>query len=539
MAAHGLDPGSTADRKAEVCDQCEARAGTLRRSFNFGGPSLDELIEPSDQAAVEEALASLQPGTIADISIDGVPVGKLALYQLLLRHKRIDLRLSEREWRDYLEELRSTLYAGYAARKLLDRERPDRVLVYNALYSVTRVCCQLAERRGIPQYFMHAGGNLSCRLQTMLLGRGDTFTFMPHVVSQWQRFSGLPCTPRSFSLVADHYIELLRGRSVFVYSSVREGAADLRVRFGIQENQKLLVAALGSYDEEVAAEMIGARQHRTPILFSTQVEWLRAVLEFVAQRPDLFLLVRVHPREFPNRRDPAKSQHARLLEEVLRELPSNARVNWPDDGVSMYDLANEADVVLTSWSSVGKEMSLFGLPVVLYSRELVFYPSDLGFVGTTRPSYFAAIDEALASGWSSERARAAFRWGALEFIRATIFIGDSYPELEHPTRTVYSKVRDRIWRRFDPFFKERADCRRRRPRLRAATQIAAIVESGKASVLELPDCEIGEHGSLDEETRALKRELIRLGQALCPTERARRESRLYQAMISFADRVEP
>lgn len=534
MGAHGLEPSSPAARRARVCGECESRAGILREAFGFRGPELDDLVGPAEKAAVEQALAGLKRGEIPALELEGVPVAKFALYQLMLRRKRIDLEFSDAEWEDYLVELRNTLYAGHATIRLLDAERPDRVLVYNALYSVNRVCCKLAERRGITHYYMHAGGNLANRLQTLLLGRGDTFTFMPHVVSQWPRFADTPCTPRLLSLVTDHYIELVRGRSVFVYSSPGSGAADLRQQFGVGSEQRLLVAAMAGYDEEVAAEMVGARKHHTPPLFTSQFEWIRALLEFVQGRPDLFLLIRVHPREFPNRRERVKSQHARLLEEALRDLPPNARVNWPDDGVSMYDLANEADAVLTSWSSVGKEMCLLGLPVVLSSRELVFYPPELAYVGTTREQYFHAIEEALAAGWNAERARAAFRWAALEFIRATIFVGDSYPELEHPARPLHRKVVDRLRRHIDPFFKERADCRRRRARLGAAGQVTSLIESGRESVLELMDPAAVERATLAEETRALKREFARLADALCPTEDARRRSRLYRSITGFA-----
>jgi hypothetical protein len=534
MGAHGLEPSSPEARKKPICGECEARAGILREAFGFRGPRLNELVGPVEAAAVEQALAGVRRGEMPSLELEGVPVARFALYQLMLRRKRIDFELSDAEWEDYLVELRNTLYAGHAAIKLLDAERPDRVLVYNALYSVNRVCCKLAERRGIPHYFMHAGGNLANRLQTLLLGRGDTFTFMPHVVGQWPRFADIPCTRRLLSLVADHYLELLRGRSVFAYSSAGDGGGNVRERFGVRAGQRLLLAAMASYDEEVAAEVIGAREHSTSPLFPTQVEWIRALLEFVQSRPDLFLLVRVHPREFPNRRDPAKSQHARLLEQALRDLPPNARVNWPDEGVSMYDLAHEADVVLTSWSSVGKEMCLFGLPVVLYSRELVFYPTELAYVGTTKEQYFGAIEEALASGWSAERSRAAFRWGAMEFIRATIFVGDSYPELENPSRPLHRKVIDRLRRRVDPFYKERADCRRRSARLGASAEVAALIESGRASILELTDLAAVERAVPEEESRGHRHELARLANALCPTEDGRRRSRLHRSMMSYA-----
>jgi hypothetical protein len=535
MSAHQVAPDAPDSDKQRICDGCDARKHILREQFGFRGYDLSELISPEDERHAEEIAGRMTLDSIMTLEVEGILVGRLALYQLMLRRKRIDLDLSEQEWSEYLIELRNTLYALYASLKLLDRERPDRVVVYNAMYSVNRVCCRLAEQRGIPHYFMHAGGNLSHRLQTLMFGRGDTFAYMPHCVEVFAKFAHLPCTGHLLSLVTNHYLELLRGRSAFVYSSRKSGEMfDARARFGAKPSQKLLLVTMGSYDEEVAAEIVGARQYRSTPLFPTQIEWVRALFEFVKDRPDLFLLIRVHPREFPNRREGAKSQHAALLEEALRALPQNSAVNWPADEVSLYDLADQTDVVLNSWSSAGKEMTLLGLPVVLYSRELASYPSELNYVGTTREEYFACIERAMADGWSGERIRQAYRWTAFEFARATVYLGDSYQELEHPVRSLYVKVLERVWRSINPFFRERRDCRRRRPELGVAPLIHRLIETGARSPLELLDPASVEQTDLAEETRCLGRELRRLAEALYPDPETRRTSRLFPLLDSFS-----
>jgi hypothetical protein len=535
MSAQGLVPGAPANARQKVCAQCNQNDRIVRDEFAFKGPRLNELVGPGEKQEAQSILAHMTRDGIPTLERDGVFLGRLALYQLMLRRKLMTLHLNDTEWEEYLVELRNTLYAWQAGRKLLDQERPDRVMVYNGLYSVNRAVCKLAEQRGVPTYFMHAGGNLSNRLQTLMIGRGDTFRFMPHVVSQWPRFAHVPCTAKTLSLVTDHYLELLRGKSVFVYSKTKSAKRfDARAHFGVGPGQKLLVATMGSYDEEVAAEVVGASSHRSVPLFPTQADWIKAVVAFVATRKDLFLIIRIHPREFPNRRDQALSQHARFLQESLQDLPSNAAVNWPTDGLSLYDLAEDTDVFLNSWSSVGKEMSMLGIPVVVYSDELILYPSDLNYLGTTQETYFSAIDKALADGWSSERIRQAYRWGVLEFVRACVFLGDSYPEVEHSVRSLPVKIIDRLLRYVDPYFKQRADCRKRLPQLSAAAQVRKLIESGSDSVLE--DLENGsiEQVGLAEETLALRSELERLMKVLYPSQELRTGSRLYARLSNFA-----
>ena len=132
---------------------------------------------------------------------------------------------------------------------------------------------------------------------------------------------------------------------------------------------------------------------------------IRALIGYVEGKENLALIIRVHPREFPNKREGVLSEHARILQAVLAGLPPNVKVNWPTDHVSLYDLANIADVFANGWSTAGKEMAWLGLPVVLYSNDLTLYPPSLNYVGTTKPEYFRQIEQALNDGWDPERIR--------------------------------------------------------------------------------------------------------------------------------------
>jgi hypothetical protein len=207
-----------------------------------------------------------------------------------------------------------------------------------------------------------------------------------------------------------------------------------------------------------------------------------------------------------------KSEHARLLEEAFEELPRNAVVNWPADGVSLYDLAEIADVFLNAWSAAGKEMSLLGLPVVLFSAQQQVYPPDLNYVGSSAHDYFAKIEQALAEGWSTERMRATYRWYALEYERATIDIRESFPQSLARRDAQPRRLLDRILTRISVRLKWRMDCLLRR-RLAAGGLINQIIAEGHDSLLDVCDwtsCGV----SLEQETRALRHQVGRLLRAL-------------------------
>ena len=512
MMAESLTWDSSAAAKAKVCNACNARKKIIGMNFNFRSYDIAGQISHSEKSAVTAAVARLKPEDLLDFTHGGIEAGRYALYSLLIGRKKSSLSFSEPEWSEYRIHLANTLTAVEACQKILDREAPDIVVIYNSLYSVNRVCMELAGIRGIPSYFVHAGGNLSNRLQTLMIGQGEWFQFTRHLIEYWRKHSARACTRAEMVSVTNHFVELFSGTSLFVYSSaVSERVVDIRSHFGVAKNQKILLATMSSYDELFAARMVRVMPDDEGMVFESQAEWIKAVAEYVRLRPDLFLIVRVHPREFPNKREGAKSEHAEALEKVLENLPSNVRVNWPRDELSLYDVAEEASVILNAWSSAGKEMALLGLPVVVYAPQLLLYPAELNYVGSTVEQYFRRIEEALRRGWEAENIRKAYRWHALEFKTSLIDIGESYHGSEARGKTgLMRRIYAAMLRRVFPYHAERSDCAARVPRLGSADVINRIFESRAESVL---DTEFGRDGpevTVDQETDSLKNEIARL-----------------------------
>jgi hypothetical protein len=159
-------------------------------------------------------------------------------------------------------------------------------------------------------------------------------------------------------------------------------------------------------------------------------------------------------------------------------------------------------------------MTLLGIPTVIYSPDLVFYPEDLNFVGTTVTDYLAAIECALAAGWSAERSRLTYRWLALEDHFSRLDISDGFNRSEYAQESIAGRVFARVRRGFNPRWREEADCRHRPARLKVANLIVDILLEGRNSVLDLRTAhDMGEVSARDEEA-GLQSELRRLAASL-------------------------
>ena len=73
------------------------------------------------------------------------------------------------------------------------------------------------------------------------------------------------------------------------------------------------------------------------------------------------LIVRVHPGELLGAGHPS----IEIVKETLPELPPHVRLIAPDSALNTYDLISIADVGLVYTTTVGLEMAMRGLPVIV------------------------------------------------------------------------------------------------------------------------------------------------------------------------------
>ena len=408
-----------------------AQERILRGEFNLKGYDLGAVLTTNDYKQIELLLKKINRSNFNKFSMNGILIGKIALYEFLLHNKKMTKRLTDSEWKECDYYLRNTLVSFFACRKIIALEKPDKILMFSTLYSVDHVWQKYAEQMSVPVYFMDHGGNLSDVNDTLMIGKTNPLYFFDKLKNIYDRIKNTPVLQNELKYVTENFLELLRAKHFLVYSAPKsKECINIRKVFGIERNQKILTATLSSYDELFAAKYVGALKVPNNLIFKDQIEWVRALINYTKKRQDLFLIIRVHPREFPNKRDGMKSEHAIMLEKILKDLPKNIKVNWPTDNISIYDLAQETDVFLNAWSSVGVEMSLLGIPVVIYSKDLISYPHDLNYLAKDKKDYFAKIELALKEGWSYERIKKTYRWLSLYYCHTIVRLRSTRKEIK-------------------------------------------------------------------------------------------------------------
>jgi hypothetical protein len=133
-----------------------------------------------------------------------------------------------------------------------------------------------------------------------------------------------------------------------------------------------------------------AQLHYPANAFPSMLEWLVCTCEYFAARPELQLLVRVHPAElsgFPPSRQPILAE---LAKRVPRLAP-NIFVVGPENPMSTYALMSLCNAAIIYGTKMGVELTSVGQPVIV-AGEAWIRNKGLTFDASSRDEYLRLLD---------------------------------------------------------------------------------------------------------------------------------------------------
>ncbi|CAN5522142.1 hypothetical protein BH10ACT7_BH10ACT7_11420 [soil metagenome] len=473
MSAASVGPEASLQVRQQVCKACFKRRDLITKEFDLPAIIMDERLDATDLETVDRLIAAARPESWTELGVDGIPLGRYAVYEMWLNNKLVSTDFSPEMWTLYLGQLRNTLLTYFAAKRIIASEAPDAVVVYNDHYSVNHAFTAAARAAGVASYTIHGGAHMVRRSESLSILTSDHTMEDIFASAAWQTYRDTPIGASEVDLVGDHFSGLLEASSAFVYSSKFEGtdSRELRERLGIRDGSSVLLATMSSEDELIGVRLIDAIPDSSDQknLFVDQFEWVDYLLEYAREHPEVHLVLRLHPRMFPNKREQVLSPVVSQIMALRETAPANVTFNMPADGIGLYDLMQVVDVLLNFRSTVGAELSAFGIPVVVPSNSDFFtYPNEINRIGHTRQQYGQLIEQALAEGWSIENTRRSFRWFAFQFGRLVVDFSDAISSRPIAIRPRKPGLRLWIWRKlvyvllqYGPLIRERLALRNR------------------------------------------------------------------------------
>ncbi len=432
MEAARLTVDSTAEEKSDICRRCVRNRELLRGHSDEISFSL---IEGDIDDQVDGFEVPQEAKDILAYEVDSVPVGKLALYETLIKFKKKNMILSDEEKRYFAISLQNARKVVKQAGAAIKSEKPDVIICYSPQYVIPGIFSAVAKREGVRVIFIEGSSNDVERYSHLRMWDWEVHGLSQPALAVPERFAEYRMT-KNGKRRAEQLMTVRANATAFSsYTAPPANVSPYEV-FGLDQSRKYFLMAMSSYDEVYSGYIID----KLPLsrfegqVFKDQTEWLQATVEWFAKHPELQLVVRPHPREFPNRREGVIASNWKQWSSILQNLPSNVKIDHPDLKFSLYDHLAHTSVVITGWSSAAIEALSKGIPVVTYDEMLPTFPSSMQYSGRTVEAYYENILKAYADTNSERFKYEAKRWLAYASEVGTVEIGgridDRFPVLK-------------------------------------------------------------------------------------------------------------
>ena len=393
-------------RPVDLCQSCQTRA--KRNFLELDIPLKDlpyrwlgEFVKETERKDAFTWAQSLSTSEMRKACFNGYQVGEWVQSTVVSYFRQYPPDLNNGEVANvYRGFLVSAAIVVSGLRNYLEEYSVDSALLFNGRQSITRVAFEIFRRNDI-RVLTHETPFYQ-RGHLMLKTNGRCWSIEPFT-EFWRMWGQVPLTRSSLEQTLNWLKDRRYGNrlSWLAYNAPQTRDISLRNELNLSENKHLLALFTSSTDETA-----GDPELEGP--YELQSEWVRDVVDWVRERSDVELVVRVHPNLAGKTGLGKAVDEYNFYDQMKLAAPANTRVIMPDESLNSYALMDEADICLSFGSSVGIEMALLGKPVVLASRGIYEECSHILTVRSKR-SLPEMLEKSLQPTSVREIRRGAFR----------------------------------------------------------------------------------------------------------------------------------
>ncbi len=337
----------------ELCGSC---TGVGLRQYEALGIDVwrySSYLTADDREQARNLAQTLSLASLRGYKLDAIAVGEHAwagVLRFLARGEITGEPQGEGILRRYFE---AALLTVAMMRTLITREGIEVCVMNHGIYVPQGLIGEVCRERGVRVVTWNPAYRKSC----FILSHGDTYhhTLMNEPVETWR------------NMLWDEAHE----RKILGYLKSRwEGSQDW---IWFHEKPQFDVAAISKQlGIDFSKPTIGmltnvvwdAQLHYPANAFGSMTEWIIETIHFFATRPDLQLIIRVHPAEIRGTL-PSRDRVVDVVKKQFPTLPANVFLIPPESDVSSYVAMSQCKAVIIYGTKMGVELTSLGMPVIV------------------------------------------------------------------------------------------------------------------------------------------------------------------------------
>ncbi len=408
VRAHA-DPASFAQHgpQADLCGGCFKPGQRYFEELGFRVHRYSDWITPEELGQHTALARDLTVEQIRAHQLDGVPTGEHALAGALRFFARGDLESEPTGDAVLRRYFRAALTTATVSRRLFAEHDYTATAFHHGIYVPQGIIGAVARAVGLrvvnwtPAY----------RKQCFIFSHDDTYhhTLLDEPTSEWE---SIPFGDEERDALLTYLDSRRRGTEdwIWFHNRPREALESITREAKIPLD-KPVIGLLTNV-------IWDAQLHYAANAFESMMHWVLETIDHFASRPDLHLVIRVHPAEIRGTL-PSRQRVVDEVERAFPVLPANVSIVPPESEVSTYALLDQCNAALIYGTKTGVELAATGKPVIVAGEAWV---RGKGFTydAASREEYAELLTQLPLDPLDEERLERARRYAYHIFFRRMI-----------------------------------------------------------------------------------------------------------------------
>jgi len=367
-----------------------------------------QMVTPEQVETARRIAGTIPVHQAGEYTLDGLAVGEHALAGALRYFARGSLDgepEGEKVLRRYLE---ASILSVYAIQALLERNAYSVACFNHGIYVPQGLIGEVCRRRGVRV----VNWNPAYRRHCFIFSHEDTYhhTMISESTSVWENITWSPDLEKK---TLNYLKSRWQGTQdwIWFHEKPQEDVNKIAQEIGVDFSRPCIGM--------LTSVMWDAQLHYRSNAFQNQMEWVLQTISYFSKRPELQLIIRIHPAEVRGMIASRQPIHAEI-KQAFPVLPSNVFVIPPESQVSTYAVVEKCNSVIIYNTKTGIEISSMGIPVIVAGEAWI---RNKGFsIDASSPTeYFRILDRLpLSGGLSAEHLERARKYAFHFFYRRMI-----------------------------------------------------------------------------------------------------------------------
>jgi hypothetical protein len=376
------DLSEFADRgpRGHLCQDCYAPADRMYRSLGVTVHRYSEFIRPEAARSAAELSATIPVSEIGRFGLDGLSVGEHALAGALRFFARGDLDGEPQAEAILRRYFHASLLTVNAVQRLLDTCPFQAACFHHGIYVPQGLVAEVARQRRVRV----VNWNPAYRKKCFIFTHHETYhhALLSEPITNWE---SIPWSEQLEAELMDYLKSRWQGTRDWIWFHERP-----------QEELSKIATDLGIDFSRPCVGMLSnvfwdAQLHYRANAFPNMLDWALRTIRYFATRPDLQLIIRIHPAEIRGT-IPSRQPLLAEIQRAFPTLPPNVVVIPPESPISTYATMLACNAVIIYGTKTGVELGSLGIPIIV-AGEAWFRNKGLTMDARSAEEYFKLLDQ--------------------------------------------------------------------------------------------------------------------------------------------------